>query len=223
MRVSELTPWWSAGSWIFMLILRAMFHVRVEGITNVPASGPAILAFNHVSVLDGPALGTEVARRRRRESRFLVASEVFGTFFFGWVLRSFDQIPIRRGQGDAHALDEAIRTVEAGAIAAIAPEGRVNDEPEAGLQRAKRGVSRLALATGAPVIPVGLWGSQSRWPKAGLRFGRPWRPRLALVFGEPLVPQGDPAVATDIDAFSECVREAIEEQVACARVVAGAS
>jgi len=205
-----------------MLILRMMFRVRVEGVSNVPASGPAILAFNHVSVLDGPALGAEVARRRRRESRFLVASEVFGTFFFGWALRSFDQIPIRRGQGDAHALDEAIRSVQAGAIAAIAPEGRVNSDPEAGLQRAKRGVARLALPTGAPVIPVGVWGTQVRWPKGGLRLGRPWRPKLALVFGEPLIPRGDPAVAADVDRFTEVVHWAIERQILRARVVAGA-
>ena len=203
-----------------MLMLRAAFRVRVEGISNIPASGPAILAFNHVSVIDGPALAIEVARRRRRESRFLVASEVFSKFFFGWALRSFDQIPIRRGQGDAHALDQAILTVEAGAIAAIAPEGRVNDDPETGLQRARRGVARLALPTGAPVIPVGLWGSQVRWPKAGLRFGRPWRPTLAFVFGEPLVPHGDPSVQADVDAFSECVRRAIEHQVVRARAVA---
>ena len=222
MRTSELTPWWSAGSWFTMLFLRAAFRVRVEGITNIPASGAAILAFNHVSVIDGPALAIEVARRRRRESRFLVASEVFGRFFFGWALRSFDQIPIRRGQGDAHALDEAIRTVEAGAIAAIAPEGRVNDDPELGLQRARRGVARLALPTGAPVIPVGLWGSQVRWPKAGLRFGQPWRPTLAFVFGEPIAPFGDPSVVADIEAFSEHVREAITEQVVRARLVAGA-
>ena len=203
-----------------MLLLRATFRVRVEGISNIPASGPAILAFNHVSVIDGPALAIEVARRTRRESRFLVASEVFGKFFFGWALRSFDQIPIRRGQGDAHALDQAILTVEAGAIAAIAPEGRVNDDPEAGLQRARRGVARLALPTGAPVIPVGLWGSQVRWPKSGLRFGRPWRPRLVFVFGEPIVPSGDPEVVADIEAFSECVRGAIADQVVRARQLA---
>ncbi len=205
-----------------MLLLRAAFRVRVEGISNIPASGPAILAFNHVSVIDGPALAIEVARRTRRESRFLVASEVFSKFFFGWALRSFDQIPIRRGQGDAHALDEAIRTVEAGAIAAIAPEGRVNDDPEAGLQRARRGVARLALPTGAPVIPVGLWGSQVRWPKSGLRFGRPWRPRLAFVFGEPIDPYGDPELVTDIETFSECVRGAIADQVVRARRMAAA-
>src|SRR5712691_9208583 len=128
MRSSELNPWWSVVSAITMLIMRLVFRIRTEGVTNVPETGSAILAFNHVSVLDGPALGIDVARCRRRESRFLVAAEVFDKRVFGWVLRSFDQIPIRRGAGDVDALDEAIRTVAAGAIAAIAPEGRVNED-----------------------------------------------------------------------------------------------
>ncbi len=220
MRSSELTPWWSAGSWLTMLVVRTLFRVRVEGITNIPADGPAILAFNHVSVLDGPVLAIEVARRRRRESRFLVASEVFEKVFFGWVLRTFDQIPIRRGQGDANALDEAIRTVDDGAIASIAPEGRVNDDPNAGLQRVRKGAARLALPTGAPVIPIGMWGTQVRWPRVGPRLGRPWRPRLALVVGEPLVPFGDAAVPADVDAFTDRIRVRIEEQVVRARIVA---
>ncbi len=221
MRSSELTPWWSAGSWLTMLLVRLLFRVRVEGIANIPAVGPAILAFNHVSVLDGPVLAIEVARRRRRESRFLVAAEVFQKVFFGWVLRTFDQIPIRRGQGDAHALDEAILTVSTGAIASIAPEGRVNDDPSE-LQRVRRGVARLALPTGAPVIPIGVWGTQARWPRSGPRLGRPWRPRLALVFGDPIVPNGDAGTPGDVDAFTDRIREAIEQQVVRARAVAAA-
>ncbi len=203
-----------------MLLVRLLFRVRVEGLANIPAAGPAILAFNHVSVLDGPVLAIEVARRRRREARFLVAAEVFAKPFFGWVLRTFDQIPIRRGQGDAHALDEAIRVVNAGAIAAIAPEGRVNDDPDAGLQRIRRGVARLALPTGAPVIPVGMWGTHVRWPRGGARARRPWRPQLSLVFGDPVFPAGDPDVPADVDAFTDRIRDAIEGQVIRARICA---
>lgn len=220
MRSSELTPWWSIGSEITMPLLRLLFRLRVEGITNVPTNGPAILVFNHVSVLDGPVLAIVVARLRRRETRFLVAAEVFERFFFGWVLRVFDQISIRRGEGDVHALDEAIRTVNAGAIAAIAPEGRVNDDPDAGLQRLRRGLARLALSTAVPVVPVGVWGTQERWPRSGLRFGRPWRPRLALAFGDPVFPSGDPTSAADIDGFTERVRAATEARVTRAGAMA---
>src|SRR6267142_6496698 len=100
MRSSELSPGWWVISTITVILTRVFFRVRVEGASNVPARGPAIVAFNHVSVLDGPVLGGQVAKRRGRESRFLVAAEVFQQRIFGWVLRTFDQIPIRRGQGD---------------------------------------------------------------------------------------------------------------------------
>ena len=220
MRSSELSPGWWVIATITVILTRVFFRVLVEGERNVPARGPAIVAFNHVSVLDGPVLGGQVAKRRGRESRFLVAAEVFQTRIFGWVLRTFDQIPIRRGQGDVDALDEAIRTVAGGAIAAIAPEGRVNENGGTELLRIKRGVARLALNTSAPVIPVGIWGTQWRWPHGGLRYESPWRPRLAFAFGDPIVPSGDAANPADIDAFTQRVREAIEAQVARARAIA---
>jgi 1-acyl-sn-glycerol-3-phosphate acyltransferase len=222
MRTSELNRWWSVVSAVADVAMRVMFRVHVEGETNVPSRGPAIIAFNHVSVLDGPAVGVVVARTRRRESRFLVADEVFRRRVPGWLLRSFDQIPIRRGEGDTQALEEAVRTVANGAIAAIAPEGRVNEDGATDMVRFHRGVARLALATRAPVVPVGIWGTQARWPRSGRRYGKPWRPRLAFVFGEAVAPTGDPAAADDIAAFTQRVREAIEVQVTSARAAAEA-
>jgi len=223
MRASELNRWWSIVSAIADVVMRAIFRVQVEGGSNVPSQGPAIIAFNHVSVIDGPAVAIVVARMCRRESRFLVAAEVFRQRVAGWLLRSFDQIPIRRGEGDTGALDEAVRTVSGGAIAAIAPEGRVNDEGTTDMQRFHRGVARLALATTAPVIPVGIWGTQDRWPKSGRRYGRPWRPRLAFVFGGAVEPDGDPSDLDDLAAFTQRVREAIEARVARARTITGAA
>jgi 1-acyl-sn-glycerol-3-phosphate acyltransferase len=220
MHTSELNRWWKIVSAVSNVFMRAIFRVHVEGTPNVPSLGPAIVAFNHVSVIDGPAVGIVVARERRRESRFLVAAEVFGQRLAGWILRSFDQIPIRRGQGDADALEEAVRTISAGAIAAIAPEGRVNDDGATEMLRFHRGVARLALATKAPVIPVGIWGTQERWPRSGRRYGPPWRPRLAFVFGDAIAPEGDPSDAEDLAAFTQRVRDAIEVQVTHARAIA---
>jgi 1-acyl-sn-glycerol-3-phosphate acyltransferase len=220
MRASELNPWWSVVSAITSVLMRVLFRVRVVGVSNVPVQGPAILAFNHVSVLDGPTLGIEVARRRRRESRFLVAAEVFRKPVTGWLLRSFDQIPIRRGEGDVDALLEAVRTVSSGAIAALAPEGTVNQDGATELLRIRRGTARLALSTSAPVIPVGIWGTQRRWSKSGRHYGRPWRPRLAFAFGDPLLPDGDATDPDDIDVFTQRIRVDIETQVARAKEIA---
>lgn len=220
MTTSELNHWWSVVSTTSNVAMRAVFRVTIEGAANVPAQGPAIVAFNHVSVIDGPAVGIVVARTRRRESRFLVAAEVFDQRVAGWILRSFDQIPIRRGQGDTDALEEAVRTVSGGAIAAIAPEGRVNDDGATEMLRFHRGVARLALATGAPVIPAGIWGTQVRWSRSGRHYGKPWRPRLGFVFGGAVSPTGDPTDADDLAAFTQRVREAIEDRVTRAQAIA---
>ena len=213
----DFSAWWAIGSAATLPIVRLLFRVRVEGIEHVPASGSGILAFNHVSVLDGPALAIETARRRRRELRFLVAAEIFGHWFYGRVLRSFHQIPIRRGVLDAHALDAALETVRTGALAAIAPEGRVTEDPEAGLQRIRRGCARIALPTGAPVIPVGMWGAQRRWPWTGPNWSRLWRrERLAIVYG----PAVHPHPEDDLESFSRRLGVALEEQVRRARAIA---
>ena len=222
MRLGELNRWWRVGIPIVTPLVRLLFRVRVSGLEHIPLSGPAILAFNHVSVLDGPVLAIEVAVRIKREARFLVAAEVFEKRFFGWILRNYDQIPIRRGQGDGSALDDAIATVRRGALIAIAPEGRVNPAGgREGLGRIRTGVSRIALPTGAPVIPVGIWGTQARWSAAGRSYRAPWRPRLALAFGPPILPSGDVTRDEDLTRFTEALGRHIEEMAGRARRMTG--
>jgi 1-acyl-sn-glycerol-3-phosphate acyltransferase len=192
----------------------------VAGIHRVPLEGPAILAFNHISVLDGPCIAVEVGWRRRRMARFLVAAEIFRIPVIGWLLRRYRQIPIRRGRSDAGALDEAVATIRSGPLAAIAPEGVVNPDPEH-LQRIRSGIARIALPTGAPVIPVGIWGTHRRWPKGRRNWGRPFHPTLGIAFGEPIEPTGDVAEQEDVDAFVALVRDRLEEQIRAARILTG--
>jgi len=208
------------GTLVVGLAFHLAFRLRYAGVSNVPLEGPAIVAGNHVSALDGVVLGLAVSERRKRATRFLVAAEFFRKRRVGWALRLFRQIPVRRGERDQGALDEAIATVRAGALAGIFPEGKVN--PGTGLQPAKRGVARIALATGAPVVPVGIWGTQDRWPRDGLHLRRPWRPPLAVTFGPPIEPEGDPASAEDLRRFLDRVMEGIAEQVEVARALASA-
>jgi 1-acyl-sn-glycerol-3-phosphate acyltransferase len=219
----ELNPWWRFGLLVVTPLVHLVFRVRVTGVEHVPARGAAIVAFNHISALDGPVLAIEMSRRTRRETRFLVAAEFFRTLLFGWVLRTFDQIAIRRGQKDAHAFDAALDTLRAGALLAIAPEGSVNPEPHGELQRIRSGFARLALPTGTPIVPVGIWGTQDRWPKPGIHWGRPWRPRLAIAFGPPILPEGDATADADVGDLRDRLRQRLEQQVATARRMVGDS
>jgi 1-acyl-sn-glycerol-3-phosphate acyltransferase len=216
----DLNAWWRFGVPIVVVFVRILFRVRVTGIHRIPLAEPAILAFVHVSVLDGPCLAAEVAWRRRRTVRFLVASEVFDLPVSGWFLRRYRQIPIRRGRSDGGALEEMIATIRRGAVAAIAPEGTVNPSPGE-LQRIRSGIARVAFRTGAPVIPVGIWGTHRRWSKWGRHWGPPLRPRLGFTFGEPIHPTGDAARQDDIDAFTARLRDALDRQLADARMLAG--
>lgn len=219
-RRGDLNGSWRVGLVLIGGLARAMLRIRVTGIEHVPASGPGVVAANHLSALDGIVLPVVVGWHRRRMTRLLAAAEFFDKPAFGWALRLYRMIPLRRGEGDADALDEAVRTVRSGALAGIFPEGLVNPAPDAGLQRGRTGVARIALASGAPVIPVGIWGTHRRYPQAGIHIRRPWRPIVVLAFGTPLQPEGDPASVQDVQAYTTALMSRIEEQVGRARELA---
>jgi 1-acyl-sn-glycerol-3-phosphate acyltransferase len=214
-RRGDLNGWWRFGIIVVGIVFRVLFRIRVRGADRIPESGPAIIAGNHVSALDGVVLALVVGQRARRMTRFLVGAEFFDGRF-GWALRTYRQIPLRRGERDAEALDEAVGTVRSGALAGIFPEGRVNPVPDDGLQRGRSGAARIALASGAQVIPVGIWGTQVRYPQRGIRFGRPWRPTLGLVFGPPVT--ATEAEPTDeVQPVTEAIMAGIDRQVDDAR------
>jgi len=221
-RRGDLSGWWLFGIAVVGFFSRLLFRLRVEGADRVPSSGSAIVAGNHVSALDGVALALATGSRGRRMTRFLVAAEFFRKLWCGWALRLYRQIPIRRGARDQGALDVAIETIRGGALAGIFPEGTVNPEPGAGLLRGRKGAARIALATDAPVVPVGIWGTQARWPKLGLHLRRPWRPVVAISYGEPIPPKGDAGSAADVQAFADVITDAIAAQAERARELAEA-
>jgi len=217
-----LDGWWVFGIAVVGFFWRILFRTRIEGTEHIPSSGPAIVAGNHVSGLDGVVLALVTGWRGRRTTKFLVAAEFFRKLWCGWALRLYRQIPLRRGQQDQGALDVAIETIRDGALAGIFPEGTVNAEPEAGLLRGRKGAARIALATEAPVVPVGIWGTQARWPKPGLHLRRPWRPLVAISYGEPITPKGDPESTDDVQAFTDVMIDALTVQTERARELAGA-
>jgi len=221
-RRGDLNGWWLFGIAVVGFFWRILFRLRTEGTDRIPSSGPAIVAGNHVSALDGVGIALVTGSRGRRMTRFLVAAEFFRKLWSGWALRLYRQIPLRRGQRDQGALDDAIETIRGGALAGIFPEGTVNAEPGAGLLRGRKGAARIALATDAPVVPVGIWGTQARWPKPGLHGRRPWRPVVAISYGEPIAPKGDPESAHDVQAFTDVIIDALTVQAERARELAGA-
>lgn len=192
----------------------ATFRCRVAGLAHVPTHGGALLAYNHLSVLDAVFVGVPIGRMGRVLRCFALAED-FERPLLGPALRKVRAIPIRRGAGDWDALRELAGVVESGWLGGIAPEGTVGTGPE--LAPIQKGAARIALLAGAPVVPVGIWGTQHRWGKDGPRIDRPIRPAVGVSFGPPLIAEGDPKHRPDVQALTDRIAAGIGEQVRAAR------
>src|ERR1700759_11937 len=156
-------------------LLTILGRPKIEGLEYVPQSGPAILASNHLAVMDSFYLPLVV----RRRITFLAKAEYFtGTGLKGWFIRWFytsaGQVPIDRSSAAAAeaALTTAERLLQEGKLLGMSPEG--TRSPDGRLYKGKTGMARLALHTGVPVIPVAMIGTNVVNPpgKKMLRFGR---------------------------------------------------
>ena len=164
-------------------VLRVTYRVRVEGREHLPKDGPVIIAANHRSFLDSIFLPLVVGRRLT----FVAKAEYFDDRKTAWFFRGLGQIPIRRAGGSASegALDAATGVLEDGGVFGIYPEGtRTRDGYT---HRGHTGVARLARRTGAPIIPVGLVGTDQCQP-TDKKLPRPFR-TVAIRFGAAIAPE----------------------------------
>ncbi|MGW5076716.1 lysophospholipid acyltransferase family protein [Rhodococcus sp. NPDC004095] len=157
---------------------------KVEGVENIPVSGPAILAGNHLSIADW--LFTPLSSPRR--ITYLAKSEYFTTpGFKGALQKAFysgaGQVPIDRSGADAAnaALTTARRLLDEGKLVGLFPEG--TRSPDGRLYKGKTGAARIALTTGVPVIPVAVIGTDEICPPGPFRWRRR---RVQVKFGKPL-------------------------------------
>jgi 1-acyl-sn-glycerol-3-phosphate acyltransferase len=164
---------------LFTPVFRVAFRIRIEGAERVPRRGPVILAANHQSFSDSLFLPFSVKRRLT----FLAKAEYFDDWRTSWFYRGMGQIPIRRGAGTEglRALGTAEIALARGDAIALYPEGTRSDDGF--VHRGQKGAARLALMTGALVIPVGLSGT-ARVQPVGSRWLRPFT-RVEIHFGEP--------------------------------------
>ncbi|MQM24365.1 lysophospholipid acyltransferase family protein [Glycomyces albidus] len=176
--------WWFLKATLGSL-LWVVYRPKVEGLEHVPEEGPAILASNHLAVTDSFFMPLVVKRRR---VTFIAKEEYFtGTGFKGWFVRTFmnavGAIPVDRAGGEAAnvSLDTGKRVLSEGRLFGIYPEG--TRSPDGRLYRGKTGVARLALQTGAPVVPVAMLNTGELQP-IGRRIPRIGRVRIK--FGAPL-------------------------------------
>ncbi len=145
-------------------IIRGTMRHEWSGQDHFPASGGMIVAANHLSYADVLALCLYVYRAGRYPV-FLAKESLFRIKVIGTVVRGAGQLPVYRGQSDAAlVLRDAEQGVRNGACVVFYPEGTVTRDPDLWPMLSKTGIARLALATGAPVIPLASWGAQDVLP-----------------------------------------------------------
>ncbi len=165
--------------WLVRTPLQLFFHVYLRmsrmGREHIPRHGPAIIASNHRSFFDPFVIGTMAGR----PMYYVAKRELFEIHpLLSWLLRTLGAFPVDRGKGDQDTIGTAKRLLARGELVLIFPEGtRTRPGP---LGRPRRGVGRLALETGVPVIPVAIIGTESirrgwrlRPRKVRVRAGRP--------------------------------------------------
>lgn len=201
-----MEPWYRSAELVLRPPFQLWFNWRFEGLEHIPATGPLIVAGNHLSYLDPFAHGIFVVKAGRRP-RFLAKQELFDVPVLGSVLRGAHQIPVRRGTGNQTPLDEARRALAAGEIVVVYPEGTTTTtNADYAPGRGRTGVARLSVETGVPVLPVATWGGQYVWRKSGresLRFGRP----IWLLAGEAIDPgaYGEEADTAGVRALTDAL------------------
>jgi 1-acyl-sn-glycerol-3-phosphate acyltransferase len=185
---------------------------HVEGLENIPLTGGAIFAGNHLSVADELFLGSVVPRHIAfwAKSDYFVGTGV-GGFFVRNLMHGLGAIRVERGGGRAAltAFDGAIPVLKAGDMVAVYPEG--TRSPDGRLYRGRTGAARLAVGAGVPIIPVGVLGTEKIQP-----IGQPYpklvgRGKVTLKFGKPIETVGRADDRTSLRALTDEVMAEIQK------------
>ncbi len=184
---------------ILRLLFRILTRVEVRGRENVPASGPVIIAINHLGHLDAPL----VVAFAPREVEGIALADLYKVPVTGLLLRLYGVIPVHRDEFDRNVIRLSLEALAGGKALALAPEARRS--PSRALEKARNGVAYLAMKAEAPVVPAAITGTEDAVEKL-LRLRRP---RLTLTFGRPIAPPPFSRDRTALEGFTEKIMREI--------------
>jgi len=159
------------------LLLILFFHIRVYGRQNIPEKGAVIILSNHQSFLDPILIGVGLGRR----VNFMARDTLFRNPFFGFLIRSLNAFPVKRGKVDLKALKHAIKLLSQGELLLLFPEGTRTSDGEIGKVRA--GVCSIIKRADAVLIPAVIDGAYEAWPRRKKIFGFH---KIRVIFGAPV-------------------------------------
>jgi len=161
-------------------LCRAYFGLELEGLANIPVSGPVIITPNHQTYAD-PAFVSLPVRRR---VYYMAWSRLFEIPLFSWLIRRLRAFPVRIESADPASTREAVRLLQAGHVVMIFPEGERTHTGR--VERFKPGAFRLAVSLNVPVLPVTIDGAHTSWPP-GQWF--PHRAQITITYHPPEYPK----------------------------------
>ncbi|HEY7182571.1 MAG TPA: lysophospholipid acyltransferase family protein [Blastocatellia bacterium] len=187
-------------------LFRILFSAEHHGVENVPEEGAVIIAGNHPSYLDPVLIGLPI----RRKIRFMAWDALFKIPLLGRIIKAAGAFPVdlRKGRGEA-AYRQALRVLESGEALGVFPEGQRSDQATMGDLRG--GVARLAVETGAPIVPVTIGGATRAWPKWKLL---PRSAKIVVRYHEPIrLSEEERAANRDNREFQRQVTERVAMSV----------
>lgn len=166
-------------------LLATTTHEWVGG-ERIPESGGCIIVLNHISHVD-PLTAAHIVWDHGRLPRYLAKSGLFRNKALGFFMTAAGQIPVERlSVNAAGAYDAAVAAVRAGECVVVYPEGTITRDPGGWPMTGKSGAARIALATGAPVLPIGQWGAQELLAPYAKRPDLFPRKKIRMLVGEPV-------------------------------------
>jgi 1-acyl-sn-glycerol-3-phosphate acyltransferase len=187
----------------FLVLILTRF--KIQGKSNVPASGPLLVVANHLSVTDPPILGASLGRRLF----FMAKEELFRKKIPGYFVRQFGAFPVHRGRSDREAFRQAERVLEQGEALAMFPEGKRSRVGS--MQPAQLGSAFIAYHSRVLVLPVGIAGTEDI-------HGLGWiwrRPKICFVIGRPFqLPDTEKALTRGkLEEYTNLIMSRIAELV----------
>jgi cytidylate kinase len=170
------SPLYVVMRFLLSVLLRTAFRLEVTGAENIPKHGGVIVAPNHRSLIDHPAVGVIT----RRQVWFMGKSELFRNKWAGRFLRAMGSFPVNRGRPDRASLQTALDLLASGEVVGIYPEG--TRRPDARFEEVEDGFAYIALKSGVPIVPIAVSGTEAVFPK-GKKL--PQLVKIRIHVGEP--------------------------------------
>lgn len=188
------------GNWFLRNAFRILLRVDLRGLENVPREGALIVAISHSNFLDPLLAGAYIPR----DVIPMAKIEAFNYPVIGWIVKWYGAFPVRRGEADMSAFKTALRLLQGRNALVMAPEGHRSES--GALQQGREGAIMLSLRTGAPILPVAVWGGKAFWKN----LSRLRRTPMWFYVGEPVLPE-----VRDTKPTREWVGELADELMFC--------